>query len=150
MDESVLEEWELLPESPVPGWEVVEALARAASTAAAGARLLVLEPAKNGAYRTCLDASAPFGWSKDLEATVRKALRRDGLVGLAVRSPGLLTGAIQHYRRVQRRALTGDALASELGGRFRGVEEFLEGAQLLMLAGHDGDPVYLLSRAAMP
>ncbi|MCP3142271.1 hypothetical protein [Pyxidicoccus xibeiensis] len=145
MGEIALEEWQLLAESPVPGWQVVEQLARAASTVSEGARLLVFEPTGSKTYRISYSASAPFEWSGSLEELVRKALRREGFVGLTIRSPEVLSSGLRHYRRVQGRVLNGDGLASELGGRLLELEEFLEGAHLLMLAGHDGDPVFLLA-----
>jgi hypothetical protein len=148
MREIALEEWQLRAESPVPGWTAVEHLMRAASMESEVVRLLVLEPDGTGAYRTRYRAEAPFIWEGDVEATVRGALRRDAFVALIVRRPGIVRSGLRHYQCERRRVLTGDALAPELGGRLPELEAFLEGAPLLMLAGHDGDPVFLLSGPA--
>lgn len=146
MCEIAFEEWQLLADSPAPGWEVIEQLTRTASSEVL--RLLVLEPDRNRAYRTRYRADAPIELSGGLEVTLRQALRRDGFVCLVVRRPELLRGGLRLYQRVQRRVLTGDALAWELGGQLVGVEELLEGGHHLMLVGHDGDPVFMLSRPA--
>ncbi|NMO19723.1 hypothetical protein HPC49_35295 [Pyxidicoccus fallax] len=144
-DVSLLEEWQLLAESPFPGWQVVEELARSVSTESEGTRLLVFEPAGNEAYRIGYSIEAPFEWAGEPEARIRKTLRGDGFVGLTVRGPEVLSRGLRLFQRVQKREVKGAELASELGGRLLGLEALLETNPLLMLAGHDGDPIFLLT-----
>lgn len=136
-----MEEWELSADAVVPGWDVI--LEIVSHEEAAGGRILAFEPQGD---RTYASRELP---STEIDSAARRVLWSDAFLVVLNPDDASIQRIDRHYRRCEKSILSGAGPMTVMDGdRLEGVNMLVRRWGRVLIACHDGDPVWIVQVCA--